>query len=121
MWSWDITWLKSLTAGHWFYLYLIEDMFGRKIVGYEVHRVKAASMRQGCWQRCRWCCMRIMGPPMKSHVLQVKLAELKITPSHSRLRVSKDNAHVESLFRTLKYVPSWPEKDFATLEEARPG
>lgn len=48
-----------------------------------------------------------------------QIAELKITPSHSRPRVSNDNAHVESLFRTLKYVPSWPEKGFATLEDAR--
>lgn len=49
----------------------------------------------------------------------MKLAELKITPSHSRPRVSNDNAHVESLFRTLKYVPAWPESGFATLEDAR--
>ncbi|OON34660.1 hypothetical protein BTJ39_23690 [Izhakiella australiensis] len=33
--------------------------------------------------------------------------------------MSNDNAHVESLFRTLKYVPAWPEKGFSTLEEAR--
>ena len=59
------------------------------------------------------------GAPMKSQVLQVKLNELKITASHSRPRVSNDNAHVESLFRTLKYVPAWPEKGFSTLEEAR--
>ncbi|ASD85367.1 hypothetical protein LFZ16_03330 [Salmonella enterica subsp. enterica serovar India str. SA20085604] len=45
------------------------------------------------------------GAPMKSQVLQVKMADLKITPSHSRPRVSNDNAHVESLFRTLKYCP----------------
>ena len=56
-----------------------------------------------------------------NQVLQVKLAELKITESHSRPRVSNDNAHVESLFRTLKYVPIWPEKGFSTLEEARAG
>jgi len=41
VWSWDITWLKSLTAGHWFYLYRIEDVFSRKIVGYEVHLVES--------------------------------------------------------------------------------
>ncbi|MEX3557104.1 MAG: IS3 family transposase [Burkholderia sp.] len=128
VWSWDITWLKSLTAGHWFYLYLIEDVFSRKIVGYEVHRVesgeyaaellKRAVLSERCWQE-PLVLHADNGAPMKSQVLQVKLAELKITPSHSRPRVSNDNAHVESLFRTLKYVPSWPEKGFATLEEAR--
>lgn len=56
---------------------------------------------------------------MKSQTLQVKLAELKITPSHSRPRVSNDNAYVESLFRTLKYVPAWPSSGFNTQEEAR--
>lgn len=56
---------------------------------------------------------------MKSQTLQVKLAELNISPSHSRPRVSNDNAYVESLFRTLKYVPQWPSSGFKTLEKAR--
>lgn len=128
VWSWDITWLKSLTTGHWYYLYLIEDVFSRKIVGYEVHLVecgehaaellKRTVLSERCWQE-PLVLHADNGAPMKSQVLQVKLAELKITPSHSRPRVSNDNAHVESLFRTLKYVPSWPEKGFATLEDAR--
>uniref|UniRef100_UPI0004A81418 hypothetical protein n=1 Tax=unclassified Serratia (in: enterobacteria) TaxID=2647522 RepID=UPI0004A81418 len=33
-----ITWLKLLAVGQWFYLYLIEDVSSRNIVGYEVHR-----------------------------------------------------------------------------------
>lgn len=128
VWSWDITWLRSLTAGHWFYLYLIEDVFSRKIVGYEVHLVESGEhaaelmkrtvLSERCWQE-PLVLHADNGAPMKSQVLQVKLAELKITPSHSRPRVSNDNAHVESLFRTLKYVPSWPEKGFATLEDTR--
>ncbi|CAI2785878.1 Integrase core domain [Serratia ficaria] len=43
VWSWDITWLKSLTAGHWFYLYLTEDVFSRKIVGHEVHPAESVN------------------------------------------------------------------------------
>ncbi|WP_440862954.1 IS3 family transposase [Symbiopectobacterium purcellii] len=128
VWSWDITWLKSLTAGHWFYLYLIEDVFSRKIVGYEVYPVESGEyaaellkrtvLSERCWQE-PLVLHADNGAPMKSQVLQVKLAELKITPSHSRPRVSNDNAHVESLFRMLKYVPAWSEKGFATLEDAR--
>lgn len=128
VWSWDITWLKSLTAGHWFYLYLIEDVFSRKIVGYEVYAaesgdyaaelLKRTVLSERCWQQ-PLVLHADNGAPMKSQVLQVKLAELKITPSHSRPRVSNDNAHVESLFRTLKYVAAWPESGFATLEDAR--
>lgn len=128
VWSWDITWLKPLTAGHWFYLYLIEDVFSRKIVGYEVYAaesgdyaaelLKRTVLSERCWQQ-PLVLHADNGAPMKSQVLQVKLAELKITPLHSRPRVSNDNAHVESLFRTLKYVPAWPESGFATLEDAR--
>lgn len=49
----------------------------------------------------------------------MKLYELNITPSHSRPRVSNDNAYAESLFRTLKYFPQWPSSGFRTLEDAR--
>lgn len=59
------------------------------------------------------------GAAMKSQTLQVKLAELNISPSHSRPRVSNYNAYVESLFRTLKYVPQWLSSGFSNLEEAR--
>lgn len=33
--------------------------------------------------------------------------------------MSNDNAYVESLFRTLKYVPQWPSSGFKNMEEAR--
>ncbi len=59
------------------------------------------------------------GAAMKSQTLQMKLHELNITPSHSRPRVSNDNAYAESVFRTLKYVPQWPSQGFKTLTEAR--
>lgn len=59
------------------------------------------------------------GAAMKSQTLQMKLHELNITPSHSRPRVSNDNAYAESVFRTLKYVPQWPSQGFKTLAEAR--
>jgi hypothetical protein len=37
VWCWDVTYLPVLILGHWFYLYLIPDIFSRKIVGFEVH------------------------------------------------------------------------------------
>lgn len=43
---------------------------------------------------------------------------LGIKPLYSRHRVSDDNAFVESLFRTAKYRPEFPAKDFATLNDA---
>ncbi|QIZ45888.1 hypothetical protein DWV07_02765 [Dickeya zeae] len=56
---------------------------------------------------------------MKSQTLQMKLHEQAITPSHRRPGVSNDNAYVESLFRTLKYVPQWPSSGFDKLNAAR--
>ncbi len=59
------------------------------------------------------------GAPMKSLTFKAKMEELGITSSYSRPRVSDDNPYVESLFRTLKYVPSWPSKGFGSLEVSR--
>jgi putative transposase len=40
-------------------------------------------------------------------------------PSYSRPSVSNDNPYSESLFRTLKYRPEYPEHGFADLQGAR--
>ncbi len=45
-------------------------------------------------------------------------AEIGITMSHSRPRVSNDNPHSESHFRTMKYRPEFPGR-FANVEHAR--
>lgn len=37
VWCWDMTYLPAQVAGRWFYLYLILDLYSRKIVGWEVH------------------------------------------------------------------------------------
>ncbi|MDJ0333302.1 helix-turn-helix domain-containing protein [Planococcus sp. S3-L1] len=36
VWTWDITWLKGPVRGLYYRLYLIIDLFSRKIVGWEV-------------------------------------------------------------------------------------
>lgn len=128
VWTRDITWLPSVVRGRWYYLYLVEDVFSRKITGAEVHESESGELAAALMQRTvlRERCYRqpLMlhadnGAAMKSQTLQVKLTELNISPSHSRPRVSNDNAYVESLFRTLKYVPQWPSSGFKSVEEAR--
>ena len=59
------------------------------------------------------------GAPMKGATLLAKLQELGIQTSFSRPSVSDDNPYSESLFRTLKYRPDYPEKPFASLADAR--
>ena len=128
VWSWDISYLPSNVRGLYHYLYLIEDIYSRKIVGWEVHSRETGESAAELMQRtviAEQCfCKPLVlhsdnGSPMKSYTLQSKLADLGITPSHSRPRVSNDNAYSESLFRTLKYCPQWPSQGFASLEIAR--
>jgi len=128
LWSWDVTWLASTVRGHFFYLYLVLDVYSRKCVGYEVHDMENGELAADLMTRCvlsEQCSHR---PPvlhsdngsiMKSQTLLIKLIELGVAPSYSRPRVSNDNAYSEALFKTLKYCPAWPRRGFATLEDAR--
>jgi putative transposase len=128
VWSWDISWMPSKVRGLFWYLYLIEDIYSRKIVGWEVHEREAGELGATLIQRAvmaEQCFRKPLvlhadnGSPMKSQTMRVKLEELGISPSYSRPRVSNDNAFSESLFRTLKYCPTWPSQGFATVDEAR--
>src|SRR5829696_10479647 len=42
VWCWDVTFLPTQVQGRWFYLYLILDLFSRKVVGFEVHETDSA-------------------------------------------------------------------------------
>ncbi len=128
VWSWDISYLPGPVRGLYHYLYLVEDIYSRKIVGWEVHDSETGERAAELMQRtviAEPCFRKPLvlhsdnGSPMKSYTLQSKLADLGITPSHSRPRVSNDNAYSESLFRTLKYCPQWPSQGFASLDKAR--
>ena len=128
VWSWDITYLPSLVRGQYYYLYLIEDIYSRKGVGWEVHEqecgeqaaalLQRSVIREQCWKQ-PLVLHSDNGAPMKSVTLLTKMYDLGITPSRGRPRVSNDNPYSESLFRTLKYCPLWPSDGFASLEAAR--
>jgi putative transposase len=128
VWSWDISYMPSWVRGQFFYLYLILDIYSRKIVGWEVHEREGGEEAAELIQRAvlaERCCGKPLvlhsdnGSPMKSQTMQAKLYDLGVVPSRSRPRVSNDNPYSESLFRTLKYCPEWPSEGFATLEAAR--
>jgi putative transposase len=44
VWSWDITWLPAPIRGMFFYLYMMVDVYSRKIVGWEVHPWKVPNL-----------------------------------------------------------------------------
>jgi len=128
VWTWDITWLPGPALGMFFYLYLIVDIFSRKIVGWEVHDREAADLAATLIRQAvlaESCISRPLvlhadnGSPMKGATMKVTLEKLGITASYSRPRVSNDNPFSEALFRTCKYRPNWPNKGFATKAEAQ--
>jgi putative transposase len=128
VWSWDITYLRSSLRGQYFYLYLVVDVWSRKIVAWEVERqesgqiaaamIARASLANGV-DRGKLVIHSDNGGPMKGATLLATLQVLGIVPSFSRPRVSDDNPYSEALFRTLKYRPDYPTLPFESLEAAR--
>ena len=57
------------------------------------------------------------GSSMKSKPVAMLLADLGVTKTHSRPRVSNDNPYSESQFKTLKYRPEFPDR-FGSIEDA---
>lgn len=128
LWSWDITYLRGPIRGTFFFLYLILDVWSRKIVGAEVYSEetpeRAAELFQTTCRRHELDPMGIVlhsdnGNPMKGSTMLVTLQMLGVVASFSRPRNHDDNPYSEALFRTLKYVPAYPERPFASLEQAR--
>jgi transposase InsO family protein len=54
VWTWDITWLPGPVVGTFFYLYLILDIFSRKIVGWEVYDRETAEFAAQVLKRAVW-------------------------------------------------------------------
>jgi len=128
VWSWDITFLAASIRGSFYRLYLVLDIFSRKIVGWEVHENELADhasvlIRKTCLVegiREEGLVLHAdNGGPMKGATMLATLQRLGVVPSFSRPSVSDDNPYSESLFRTLKYTPTYPCQSFESIEAAR--
>jgi putative transposase len=126
--SWDITYLRSPIRGSFFYLYLFMDLYSRRIVGWEILEEEssesAAAILQKISMRERLKKGQTVlhsdnGSPMKGATMLATLQRLGVVPSFSRPAVSNDNAYSEALFKTMKYVPSYPDQPFGSLDESR--
>ena len=128
VYTWDISYCPSKVKGVFWYLYLILDIYSRKIVGWEVHDTESGALarelvertliREKCWHNPP-VLHSDNGAPMTSFTLKSRLADLGMAMSHNRPRVSNDNPYSESLFRTVKYCPKWPRKGFTSLTHVR--
>lgn len=128
VWSWDITYLATTVKGTFFYLYLIMDVFSRKIVGWEVYPSESAEQAASVLRKAHLregvradalVLHSDNGAPMKGATMLATLQRLGVVPSFSRPAVSDDNPFSESLFNTLKGRPNFPEQPFASLDDAR--
>jgi transposase InsO family protein/transposase-like protein len=130
VWSWDITYLPTTVRGIWLYLYLVIDVWSRKVVAWDVDEREDPAIAADLVSRA---CLRERisktrkqplilhadnGNAMRAATLESRLEELGVLRSFSRPRVSNDNPYSESLFRTVKYRPDYPRKPFTSKDEA---
>ncbi len=128
IYTWDITYLPTVVKGIFLYLYLVMDIYSRKIVGWQVYEEESSALaadlmtdicqREGV-KRNQVTLHSDNGSPMKGATMLATLQQLGVIPSFSRPSVSNDNPYSESLFRTLKYRPEYPERPFNDLQAAR--
>jgi transposase InsO family protein len=106
---------------------MIMDVFSRKIVGWAVHEAENSVYASELIEMT--CIVEDVakdtlvlhsdnGGPMKGSTMLATLQKLRVASSFSRPSVSNDNPYSESLFGTMKYRPSYPEKAFASMEKA---
>jgi putative transposase len=124
--------------GVWLYLYLVVDVWSRKVVAWDVAEVDSAQIAAHQVQRAclkeryhrsrgfgsRQCQQQPLilhahnGNAMRWATLESRLEEMGVLRPFSRPRVSNDNPYLESLLRTVKYRPDYPSRPFAKKEEA---
>ena len=126
VWSWDITKLRGLTKGTYYYLYVLMDIFSRLVVGWMLADRENANLAgqlivESCTRHgVRPGTLKIhsdRGAPMTAKCTAQLLADLGVTRSLSRPHVSDDNPFSEAQFKTLKYAPAFPGR-FGSYEQA---
>lgn len=127
VWSWDITKLRGPYKWTSYFLYVIMDIFSRKVVGWmvatrECGELAADLIAETCLrqrvEKHKLCIHSDRGSPMKSKSVARLLEELGVHKSFSRPHVSDDNPYSESQFKTLKYHPQFPDR-FGSIQDAR--
>lgn len=128
VYCWDITYLKACPLGSFYYLYMITDIFSRRIVAARVHLAEnddhssalfVEVQRTEGLARGQTTLHADNGGPMKGATLKATLERLGILTSYSRPSVSDDNPYIESLFGTMKTRVGYPKKPFESLTEAQ--
>jgi len=127
VYTWDITKLVSQGRVRYLSLYVVMDLYSRFVVAWMVsikeNSALATQLMEEATARYDIAAKQLTihqdrGSPMTAHRYLDMMAELGVTLSHSRPRVSNDNPMSESQFKTLKYQPDYPGK-FQSITHAR--
>ena len=125
VWSWDITKMRGPAKGIWYHAYVVIDIFSRYLLGWRIEAVEDGQLatdlvadivaEQGRPPRHLHA---DGGAAMTSKPLASFLVDLDIRRTHNRPRTSNDNPYSEAQFKTMKYMPDYPDR-FASIGEAR--
>src|SRR4051794_5681399 len=116
--------LAGPAKGVYYDAYVMIDIYSRYIVGARVHPHESGLLAEQMMREV----FDLHGTPqvvhadrgtsMTSKTVAQLLADLEVTRSHSRPKVSNDNPYSEAWFKTLKYAPTFPER-FGCLADAQ--
>jgi putative transposase len=125
VWSWDITKLKGPARGIWYLLYVILDIYSRKVIHWEIWPTETGTLAKEFIEHAiaangsnaPRAVHADRGTSMTSNTVAGLYARLNIAQSHSRPHVSDDNPYSEAQFKTLKYCPAFPG-EFGSIQDA---
>lgn len=127
LWSWDVSKLRGPGRWEWFFLYWIIDVYSRYAVGWCVTGHETAAISEQLItdtimaHQVDATTLTIhadRGPQQTARPVAQLYADLGVTRSHSRPRVSNDNPYSEAGFKTFKYRPDFPAR-FDSLAHAK--
>lgn len=127
VWPWDIRKLMGPAKWTCFYLYMIIDIFSRRVVGWCVADTESAALCKPLFESVvdhhavapdQLTLHADRGPSTKAKATALLLPDLDVTKSHSRPYNSDDNPFSESCFKTLKYQPRFPKR-FGSVQDAK--
>jgi putative transposase len=125
VWSWDITKLRGPAKGTWYLLYVIMDIYSRKVIHWEIWPTETGLLAKEFIEHAIEANGGVKprtvhadrGTSMTSDTVAGLYAKLNIAQSHSRPHVSDDNPFSEAGFKTLKYCPAFPGR-FGSIQDA---
>ena len=117
VWTWDCSKLPTRARGVYLTLYVVLDLFSRFVLAWMVSRKENSALAQQLMAEAttryridagELTIHQDRGAPMIADRYIDLMSEMGVVLSHSRPRVSNDNAFSEAQFKTQKYQPDYP-------------